>query len=134
MGDFLVFVHLLGAAAWLGGLVTLALVILVAYRELEREAFRALVRKAGWAFALLSAASWLLLAGSGLALAFQRGWPSLAVAKAALGGGVLLASAAHVLSGRRRESRRFVVLSRTLSVLIFGATLALYWLGVQLAD
>lgn len=133
MDAFLDFLHLLGAAVWLGGLVTLAVVIVVAFRSLEREAFRLLVRRAGWAFAALSAAAWLLLAASGLALAFRHGWPQLAVVKAILGGAVILAAVAHVFTGRHRDSRPFVVVSRTLSLLIFAATLALYWLGVKLA-
>lgn len=133
MDGFLDFVHLLGAAVWLGGLVMLALVILVAYRALEREAFRTLVPRAGWAFAWLSAGAWLLLAASGLTLAVRRGWPFLAVVKAVLGGTVIIAAAAHIFAGRRRGSRPLVMLSRTLALLIFAATLALYWLGVQLA-
>lgn len=131
--DFLIFLHLVGASVWLGGLVTLAAVIVVAFRSLEREAFRLLVRRAGWAFAGLSAGAWLLLAASGLALAYQHRWPELAVVKAILGGAVLLAAVAHVFTGRRSGSRPFVVVSRTLSLLIFAATLTLYWLGVKLA-
>jgi uncharacterized membrane protein len=131
--DLLDFLHLLGAAVWLGGLVTLAVVVVVAYRSLERDAFRLLVRRAGWAFAGLSLAAWLLLAASGLALAFGHGWPPLAVAKAILGGGVILAAVAHVFTGRRRDSRPLVLVSRTLSLLIFAATLTLFWLGVRLA-
>jgi uncharacterized membrane protein len=131
--DLLDFVHLLGAGLWLGGLVTLAALILVAFRTLERDAFRILVRRAGWAFAALSAAAWLLLAVSGLLLAFRHGWPQLAVVKAILGGAVLVAAGAHVLTGRRRGSRALLMVSRTLSPLIFAATLALYWLGVRLA-
>ena len=127
------FVHLLGAAVWLGGLVTLAVVVLVAYRGLDRQAFRVLVRRAGWAFAALSVAAWLLLAASGLTLAVRHGWPALAIVKTVLGAVVLLAAAAHVFTGRRRDSKPLVMLSRTLSVLIFAATLALFWLGVQLA-
>jgi uncharacterized membrane protein len=134
MEELLDFIHLIGAAVWLGGLVTLAAVILVAYRTLERAAFRLLVRRAGWAFAFLSAGAWVLLAASGLALAFRHGWPQLAVVKAALGGAVVLAAGAHVLTGRRRDSRAWTMVSRTLSLLIFAATLALFWLGVRLAS
>lgn len=127
------FVHLLGAALWLGGLATLATVVVVAQRTLERDDFRLLVRRAGWAFAALSAGAWTLLAASGLALAIRHGWPQPAVVKAVLGGAVLVAAGAHVLTGRRRDSRPFLIVSRTLSPLIFAATLALYWLGVKLA-
>lgn len=133
MSDLLVFLHLVGAAFWLGGLVTLAAVIVVAHRTLEREEFRLLVRRAGWTFAGISAVAWLLLAVSGVTRAFQRGWPSMAVTKAILGAIVLAAAVAHVLSGRRRDSRALLVVSRSLSLLIFGATLALFWLGVRLA-
>ena len=133
MDRTLVFVHLLGAAVWLGGLVTLAVVILVAQAALEREAFRTLVRRAGWAFAALSAGAWLLLATSGLALAARHGWPTLASVKVGLGAAVILAAAAHVFTGRRRDAKTMAAVSRTLALAIFAATLALFWLGVQLA-
>lgn len=83
----LVWLHLVGASLWLGGLVTLAAVVLVAARTVPRDAFGRSVRTAGWTFAGLSGLAWALLGVSGLVLAARLGWPVLAVVKAALGGG-----------------------------------------------
>lgn len=128
----LVWLHLVGASLWLGGLVTLAAVVLVAARTVPREAFGRFVRTAGWTFAGLSALAWALLGVSGLLLAVRLGWPALAVVKAALGGGLLAAAALHVFTGRS-PVRPLVLASRALAVLLLLGTLAAFWLGVQLA-
>lgn len=130
----LVWLHLVGAGLWLGGLATLAIVILTAYRTLPRESFRLLVRRVGWTFAALSAVSWLLVGASGIALAFSLGWPSLVVLKTGLGAALVLASAVHVLTGRLTSSRIAVTASRSLAVLVFAGTLWIFWLGVQVAE
>jgi hypothetical protein len=130
----LIGLHLAGAALWLGGLVTLALAVLVALRTLPADLFRAFVRRAGWAFAGLSALAWLLIAVPGLVLAGQLGWPALIRAKAVLGGAVLVASVLHVLSGRRTGSRLLVTTSRALAVLVLAGSAAAFWLGVQAAS
>ena len=128
----LVWLHLVGASLWLGGLVTLAAVVLVAARTVPRDAFGRFVRTAGWTFAGLSGLAWALLGVSGLVLAARLGWPVLAVVKSALGGGLLAAAALHVVTGR--SARRAVVLvSRGLAVLLLIGTLVAFWLGVQLA-
>jgi putative copper export protein len=131
--DFLLWVHLLGAALWLGGLVTLALAVVLAFRTLPREHARAYVRSAGRAFAALSAVAWLLLAVSGLPFAAQRHWPQLVLEKVGLAVVVLLATVVHTLLGMRTASRPAVLASRALSVLIFAGTLYLFWMGVELA-
>ena len=77
--DFLVWLHVVGAALWLGGLVTLAVAVLVAFRSLPREQARLFVRNAGRAFAIVSVVAWILLAVSGLTFASQRHWPQLVV-------------------------------------------------------
>ncbi|MBO0686237.1 MAG: hypothetical protein J2P45_24070 [Candidatus Dormibacteraeota bacterium] len=130
----LVWLHLVGAGLWLGGLATLAVVILTALRTLPRESFRLLVRRVGWTFAALSAVSWLLIGASGLALAVRLGWPSLVVLKTAVGAALLLASGLHVLTGRLTASRPAVTVSRGLAVLVFAGTLWIFWLGVQVAE
>jgi hypothetical protein len=128
---FLVLLHLVGAAIWLGGLVTLAVAVLVALRTLPRPEFRALVRRVGWAFAGLSAVAWLLIGVSGVLLAGQQGWPAPVRTKAALGVALLAATLLHVLAGRLTTSRLAIVASRTLALLVFLGTLAAFWLGVQ---
>lgn len=126
----LIWLHLVGAALWLGGLVTLATAVLVALRVLPREMFRGFVRQTGWAFAGLSAVAWLLIAVSGLVMAGQLGWPAPVRAKTAVAGGVLTATVLHVLTGRLTTSRAAVLTSRALAVLVFGGTLWIFWLGV----
>lgn len=129
----LVWLHLLGAAIWLGGLVTLALTVLVALRALPRPLFRTLVRQAGWAFAGLSAVAWLLIGVSGLLMAGQLGWPALVRIKTALAGALLVATLLHVVTGRLTASRSATVTSRALALLVLAGTLAIFWLGVQAA-
>jgi hypothetical protein len=130
----LVWLHLVGAAVWLGGLITLAMAVLVAVRTLPRELFRSFVRQAGWAFAVVSAAAWLLIGASGLLMADQTGWPAPVRTKTAVAGGVLAATVLHVFTGRLSASPLAVVTSRTFALLVFLGTLAIFWLGVQAAS
>ncbi|HXM57685.1 MAG TPA: DUF4149 domain-containing protein [Candidatus Dormibacteraeota bacterium] len=127
----LIWLHIVGAALWLGGLVTLAMVVLVALRTLPREQFRAFVRQAGWAFGALSAVAWLLIAASGLPLAAQLGWPTPIRVKTGLAVAVVLASALHVVTGRQTDSPISLLISRGLALGVFLATLVIVWLGVQ---
>lgn len=129
-----VFVHLVGAALWLGGLVFLGALVLVSYRSLEREQFRALVRLAGRTLAGVSVLAGILLAVSGLVLAGELHWPRLARDKVGLGIALVVATAVHTLTGRRTDSRRLVITSRALSLFIFALTLAAFAIGVRLAE
>jgi hypothetical protein len=130
----LIWLHLVGAALWLGGLATLAVTVVVALRALPREVFRGFVRRAGWAFAALSAVAWLLIGVSGIVLAEQAGWPAVVRDKAVLGAAILAATAVHVVTGRLTTSRLAIVTSRTLALLVFLGTLAIFWLGVEAAS
>jgi hypothetical protein len=65
--------HLVGAALWVGGLITLAMAVLVAVLTMPRELFRSFMRHAGWAFAVVSAAACVLIGASGLPMAAQTG-------------------------------------------------------------
>jgi hypothetical protein len=130
----LIWLHLVGAALWLGGMVTLAMAVLIALRTLPRDLFHAFVRRAGWAFAVLSAAAWLMIGASGLLMAEHAGWPALVRLKAVLGGALLAATVLHVITGRLTSSSLATVLSRTLALLVFLGTLAIFWLGVQMAS
>jgi hypothetical protein len=129
----LVWLHLVGAYLWLGGLVTLALIVAVALRTLPRPEFRAFVRRVGWAFAGLSALAWLLIAASGLPMAVRLGWPAPVRAKTAVAGAVLAATALHVVAGRRTASRAAVTASRVLAALVLLGTLVIFWLGARAA-
>jgi copper transport protein len=129
----LLWLHLVGAALWLGGLAMLALAVVAALRTLERQAARSFIRLAGWGFAGLSALAWLLIGISGLLLAQRQGWPAPVRIKTAVAVAVVLASVLHVLTGRRTWSRPALLASRALALLVFGGTLAIFWLGVQAA-
>jgi len=131
--DFLLWLHLVGAALWLGGLVMLAVAVLVALRALPREVFRAFVRRAGWAFAGLSGLAWGLIGASGLLMAGRLDWPPLVRVKTAVAAAVLAATMLHVVTGRLTTSRLAVAASRTLALAIFCGTLAIFWLGVEAA-
>lgn len=127
------YLHLLGAATWLGGLIWLGVSTVIAARSLPREQFRPLVRRLGRGFVAVSVLAWILIASTGLGFAFQRGWPGLVIIKVVLASLVVAATAAHVVTGARPASRGAAVISRTLSGLILLGTLALFWIGVQLA-
>jgi len=132
--SLLLWLHLVGAAIWLGGLTALAVAVVTGSRTLPREPFRRFVRTLGWAFAGLSALAWVLIAVPGLIMAAALRWPELAVAKTGLGAAILLASGLHVATARLTASRLAIVTSRALALAIFVATLAVFWLGVQLAS
>lgn len=130
----LIWLHLVGAALWLGGLVTLAVTVVVALRTLPRELFRGFVRQVGWAFAALSALAWLLIGVSGILMAGRAGWPEVVRVKTFLGVAILAASALHVVTGRLTTSPPAIVTSRALALAVFVGTLAIFWLGVQAAS
>ena len=129
-----VFVHLLGAALWLGGLVFLAALVLVSYRSLEREQFRAVARLAGRTFAGVSVLAGLLLAVSGLVLGGDLGWSRLVLDKLGLGIALVVVTGLHALTGRRTDSLPLVMTSRALALVIFLVTLLAFARGVRMAD
>lgn len=129
----LVWIHLVGASLWLGGLVMLAAAVLVARRTLPRDDFRRFVRATGRTFAGISLVAWLLIGVSGILMADQLGWPQLAVRKAILAGFVVAGTVAHSLTGMHTNSRVLVAISRLLALLILIGTLVLFWQGVRLA-
>lgn len=129
-----VFAHLLGAALWLGGLVLLAALVLVAHRSLGREQFRAVASLAGRTFAGVSVLAGILLAVSGLVLAGDLHWPRLVLDKLGLGIALVVVTGLHTWTGRRTDSRPLVMTSRALSLLIFLLTLLAFGLGVRIAE
>lgn len=129
---FLLWLHLVAASIWLGGLVLLAVAVVAALRTLEREQFRAFIRVAGRIFAVVAAAAWLVLGVTGLAMAQQHGWSRLLVDKTGLAATIVVLTVVHTVLGTRTGSRAAVMTSRTLAVVIFAATLVVYWMGVNL--
>jgi putative copper export protein len=129
-----VWLHLLGAALWLGGVVFLGVLVIVAYRALDRPLFRQVARLAGRAFAGLSVVAWLLILVSGLALATEMRWPRLIVEKTGLAVLVVIGTAVHVVTGMRTESRTAITISRSVGVLVLLGTLVIFWIGVRVAE
>ena len=128
----LLWLHIIAAAIWLGGLVMLAVAVVAALRTLEREQFRAFIRVAARVFAGLALVAWLLLGATGLAMAERRGWSRLLVDKTGLAVLVVVLTVVHTLLGMRTGSRAAVMASRTVAVLIFLATLGIFWMAVNL--
>lgn len=92
------------------------------------------MRVAGRIFGGLSVVVWLVLGATGLALAAHNGWSRLLVDKTTLAVVVVLMAVVHTVLGMRTASRAAVMTSRTLAVLIFAATLVIYWMAVNLPD
>lgn len=120
------FVHVAGAALWVGGQLALTLVILpLARRMLAAEARAAFVRAAGRRFGLLTGVVFLpVQLGTGLAIAWHRGltWSTLAepgygrtlAVKLALFTVVMAVAAAHgwaYARGRPELARALAVVS-----------------------
>jgi putative copper export protein len=131
--DVLLLLHLVAAATWLGGLLMLGVGVLVVFRTLPREQARPLVARLGRAFAVVAAVAWVIVGASGLALAASRGWSQLLVGKTVLAVLIVLASAAHVVTGRRTDSRPLIVTSRALAAFILAGTVAVFYLGIKVA-
>src|SRR5689334_14136601 len=131
--DVVLLLHLLAAATWLGGLLMLGVGVLVVFRTLPREQARPLVARLGRAFAVVAAVAWVIVGASGLALAAGRGWSQLLVGKTVLAVLIVLASAAHVVTGRRTDSRPLIVTSRALAAFILAGTVAVFYLGIKVA-
>ncbi len=137
-------VHLIAAAYWLGGLIMLAVVAVVAGRSLEPPAFRALMARTGRAFAVGALLAGAAIALSGVAMAASRlhGWNDLRttawghtlVAKTILAALLVVLAAVHSYAGSRTSSRRWVTASRILSPVLVLVTLAVFYLAVTLTE
>ena len=137
------FVHLLAAAYWLGGLIMLAMVVVVGIRVLDREAFRAFLVPLARSFAWGALVAWLLLAATGYLLASRRlsGVEALSstpygrrlTPKLLLVVMTLAATALHVLLGRS-TSRRSLIVSRSVAVLAFLLTAGVFFVAAGLVS
>ncbi|MBB6174501.1 putative membrane protein [Nocardiopsis mwathae] len=135
------FVHILGAALWVGGQLALSLVILpLARRMLSAEAREGFVGAAGRRFGLLTVALFVpVQVATGVALAWRAGvtWESLAApgygrvlaAKLVLFAAVMLLAAAHGWAhGRGRRD-----LARALAVAALVGSLGVVLLATALS-
>lgn len=128
----LLWLHLVAASTWLGGMVMLGVALVAAHRTLDPERFRAFIRLAGRIFGGVSVVAWLLIGVSGLAMASRLGWSRPLVDKTGLAVLVVLMTAGHVVLGRRTGSRPSIITSRVLGLLVLAGTLAVYWMAVNL--
>jgi putative copper export protein len=136
------FLHIVAAAYWLGGLIVLAILAVVAKRTLAPEDFGLLMRRAGWAFAGGALFAGLVLAASGVALARQRlvsvealastPWGRTLALKSTLAAAATVLTIIHSWTGSRR-GRGAVLASRALSPAILLLTLGIFYLASRLA-
>jgi len=137
----LLFLHLVAAAFWLGGLILLIVVVVVGLRTLDREAFGRLIRGTGRAFAVGSVLAWAVLAVTGFLLARQHidslsqltttDFGRRLTVKIGLAGLAVVAATAHTITGRSR-SRPVLAASRVLALVAFIATVAVFYQATQL--
>ncbi len=137
-------VHLVAAAYWLGGLVMLGVVAVVARRNLDTASFRRLMAQAGRTFMAGSLLAGAAIAISGVAMAAGRlhglgdltstAWGRTLLAKTGLVAIVVVLAAAHSRAGSRPENPRWLVASRALTPAILVVTLAVFYLAVRLTE
>lgn len=138
-------IHLVAAAFWLGGMISLAVIAVIARRTLDRPTFRRLMSQAGRAFLLGSVIAWALIAVSGAAMAWPRLGYSLSAlprtdfgrlleTKTSLALFAVVLTAVHTMTGRRTHSRRAIAVSRVVSLLLFVVTLGIFWLAVRMTE
>ena len=154
LGTLIRFVHLLGVAVWLGGMITVGAVVIPALRAgADRDAARPLVTRVARRFAIWGGAGWLLILITGFGLLGDRGvsvadlpdseWGQRVLAKLALLLAMGVAVLAHAAwqgprvrraedAGDAASARRWRILGGVLDGLILLGTLAALWLAASL--
>ena len=123
------FVHVTGAAVWLGIQVTLLVLVPALRRQLPPEQVREIVRKAGRRLAIVGGAALLMIAASGIALARHessaKAHPGVVGLKEAILVAmiVLLAGHAYVRGRNARLAASALMLALTLAAILAGAWL-----------
>jgi putative copper export protein len=123
------FVHVTGAAIWLGIQVTLLVLVPALRRQLPPEQVREIVRKAGRRLAIVGGAALLMIAASGIALARHessaKAHPGVVGLKEAILVAmiVLLAGHAYVRGRNARLAASALMLALTLAAILAGAWL-----------
>jgi hypothetical protein len=123
------FVHVTGAAVWLGIQVTLLVLVPAMRRQLPAEQVRDIVRKAGRSLAIAGGTALLMIAASGIALARHessaRAHPGLVGLKEGLLVAIVVLLSGHAYV-RGRNAR--IAASALMLVLTVAAILAGAWL------
>jgi hypothetical protein len=123
------FVHVTGAAVWLGIQVTLLVLVPALRRQLPAERVREVVRRAGRSLAVVGGTALLMLAASGIALARHessaKAHPGVVGLKEGLLVAIVVLLSCHAVV-RGRNAR--VAASALMLVLTLAAILAGAWL------
>lgn len=123
------FVHVTGAAVWLGIQVTLLVLVPALRRQLPAEQVREIVRKAGRSLAIVGGTALILIAASGIALARHEAsaeaHPGVVGLKEAVMVAmvVLLGGHAYVRGRNARLAASALMLALTLAAILAGAWL-----------
>lgn len=123
------FVHVTGAAVWLGIQVTLLVLVPAMRRQLPAEQVREVVRKAGRSLAVVGGTALLLIAASGIALARHESSARTHSAVVGLKEGLLIAMVvllgghAYVRGRNARIAASALMLALTLAAILAGAWL-----------
>ena len=123
------FVHVTGAAIWLGVQVTLLVLVPALRRQLPPEQVREIVRKAGRSLAIVGGPALLMIAASGIALARHessaKAHPGVVGLKEAILVAmiVLVAGHAYVRGRNARLAASALMLLLTLTAILAGAWL-----------
>jgi hypothetical protein len=124
------FVHVTGAAVWLGIQVTLLVLVPALRRQLPAEQVREIVRRAGRSLAIVAGGALLMIAASGIALARHERSADAHPGVVGLKEGilvafvVLLAGHAYVRGRTARIAASALMLALTLAAILAGAWLA----------
>ena len=123
------FVHVAGAAIWLGMQVTLLVLVPALRRQLPAEQVRQVVRKAGRSLAIAGGTALLMVAASGVALARHESSAKAHPGVVGLKEGllvaivVLLGGHAYVRGRNARIAASALMLVLTLAAILAGAWL-----------
>jgi len=123
------FVHVTGAAVWLGIQVTLLVLVPALRSQLPPEQVREIVRKAGRSLAILGGTALVMVAASGIALARHersaKAHPGVVGLKEAafVAMVVLLGGHAYVRGRNARLAASALMLALTLAAILAGAWL-----------
>jgi hypothetical protein len=123
------FVHVTGAAVWLGIQVTLLALVPALRRRLPAEQVREVVRNAGRSLAVLGGTALLMIAASGIALARHESSAKAHPGVVGLKEGllvaivVLLGGHAYVRGRNARIAASALMLALTLAAILAGAWL-----------
>jgi hypothetical protein len=123
------FVHVTGAAVWLGIQVTLLVLVPALRHQLPAEQVREVVRKAGRGLAVVGGTALLMIAASGIALARHESSAGAHPGVVGLKEGLLVAIVlllsghAYVRGAGARKAASGLMLALTLTAILAGAWL-----------